>query len=101
MQISDLIQKSLTIKNKNLDLNNGINSNAALSPAQKNLVAKSNNTQVSENNVTTREFFHALDVTADLPETESNVTAVVAKVKHCNQRSNLQEEQAPWQALHK
>jgi hypothetical protein len=48
----------------------------------KNLTAKMNNAQVSENNVPTKESFPTLEVTSDLPDSEGNATAVVAKVKY-------------------
>jgi hypothetical protein len=41
-----------------------------------------NNAQVSENNVPAKESFSTLEVTSDLPDSEGNVTAVVAKVKY-------------------
>jgi hypothetical protein len=39
-------------------------------------------TKASENNVITKESLRALEVTADLPELEGNVTVVVAKMKY-------------------
>jgi hypothetical protein len=48
----------------------------------KNLTAKINNAQVSENNVPTKESFPTLEVASDLPDLEGNVAAVVAKVKY-------------------
>ena len=52
------------------------------SPTQKNLRAKGNKAQASETNAPTRESFQTLDGSADHPETEGNVTAIVAKVKY-------------------
>ena len=39
-----------------------------------------NNAQVSESNLSTKESFQTLEVTSDLPKSEGNATAVVAKV---------------------
>ena len=79
---SDQILESLTANNKNSDLINNVISNEVPSPTQKNLTAKRNNSQVSETTVPTRESFQTLDDTADPPESEGNVTAIVAKVKY-------------------
>jgi hypothetical protein len=81
---SDQIQESLTANNKNSDLinNDNVISNEVPSSTQKNLTAKRNNAQASETNVPTRESFQTLDDSAYPPESEGNVTAIVAKVKY-------------------
>ena len=49
---SDQVQENLTATTKNSDLNNNVIFKEVPSPTQKNLTAKLNIAQVSENNVT-------------------------------------------------
>ena len=53
-----------------------------LSPTQKNLTSEMKDSNVSENNVTTKGSLKTFAVIPDLPELEGNITAVVAKVKY-------------------
>ena len=60
----------------------------------KKILQKRNNAQVSETTVPSRESLKILDDTADPPESEGNVTVIVAKVKYRatdSQTCNLQE----------
>ena len=79
---SNQILESLTANNKNPDIIHNGMSTEVPSLTQKNLTAKRNNAQVSETIVPTRESFQTLDDAADPPDSEGNVTAIVAKVKY-------------------
>jgi len=61
---------------------NNIISNEVLSPTQKNLASKRNSAHISETHAPTKESIQTLDATSDPPESEGNVTAIVAKVKY-------------------
>ena len=65
-----------------MDLSNNKNSDKVASPTQKHLTTKQNTSKVSETTVPTKESFQTPEAMTDLPESEGNVTAVVAKVKY-------------------